>query len=289
MHKILISFIVLSFLGINLIFSQERNADTISYLFSGHCYQDNTMGEKMDFRLEALNMDDYEGIWLGGDVCSEAMLNYSTIVYIDSVVNLGNPETHWALGNHDAREGNWEWYYELTGRHTYFAYSSNKITRIVMNTNLVPTNCEMIEDQYQIISNVCDTITESKYLILMMHHGIWINIPGLIQPNLYANSNLLYWSANCDSINTPFVSTIYPQLLEVKNRGIEVVCIIGDMGGYKKTFSSLSDDGIWFLGAGLNNNEPDDAVLIFNYIKSEEKLEWDFHNLDSLYYLQHPN
>jgi len=61
------------------------------------------------------------------------------------------------------------------------------------------------------------------------------------------------------------------------------------MGGNKKTFSSLSDDGIWFLGAGLNHNEPDDEVIIFNYMESQQVLEWGFHNLDSLYLLKQFN
>ncbi len=288
MKSIIIVSILLSGFIVNNVFSQKQETDSISYLFVGHCFQDNTMGSKMDFRIESLDKSPYKGIWLGGDVCSEAMLNYSTVQYIDSVVDLGNLETHWALGNHDAREGNWEWYNEFTGRDTYFAYSSNKITRIVMNTNLVPTNCEMIEDQYEIISNVCDTIQDSKYLILLMHHGIWKDIPGLIQPNLYANSNLVYWSATCDSVNTPFVNTIYAKLKQVNNRGTQVICVLGDMGGYKKTFSSISDDGIWFLGCGLNHNEPDDEVLIFNYNITNEFLDWQFHNLDSLYLMNTP-
>ncbi len=256
--------------------------DTIQYLFVGHCYQWGSGGTKVDYRIEQLDKSNYKGIWLGGDVCSEALLKYSTVQYIDSLFDLGNPETHWALGNHDARNGNWEWYSEFTGRKTYYAYASNGITRIVMNTNIVPVNCEMLNDEYDMITNVCDTISNSNYLILLMHHGIWLGVPGLPSPGIYAQSNLKYWNANCDSVDTPFNKTIYPKLVEVKNRGIEVICILGDMGAGPKKFEMDSDDGIHFLGCGLYHNEPDNNVLIFNQVIPDYHLSWHFANLDSL-------
>ncbi len=274
------------FAGFVLLSLSAYSQDTVKYLFIGHCYQINTVGNKVDYRVEQLDKTPYEGIWLGGDVCSEAMLNYSTVQYIDSLFNLGNPETHWSLGNHDARNGNWEWYTEFTGRKTYYAYSSNGITRIVMNTNLLPVNCELLNDEYNMICNVCDTVSQSKYLIMIMHHGIWRDVPGLPPPGTYAQSDLRYWNANCDSVETPFVKTIYPKLVEVKNRGIEVICIIGDMGAGPNKFEKDSDDGIHFLGCGLYHNEPDNNVLMFTYTPDNKNLSWQFCNLDSLLSVQ---
>ena len=265
-----------------LVFSKLQSQNQKEFIFIGHCYQSGSGGTKVDSRVEQLNLSDYEGVWLGGDVCSEAMLNYSTIQYIDGLFDLGNPETHWALGNHDARNGNWEWYEELSGKETYYAYNNYDITRIVLNTNLVPTNCEMMNEQFDIISSVCDTIQQSKYLILLMHHGLWQDVPGLPSPSTYAQSNLRYWNANCDSVNTNFVDVVYPKLVEVKQRGIEVICILGDMGAGLKKFQAVSEDGIHFLGCGLHHNEPEDVVLIFNYNTETQLLDYNFHNLDSL-------
>lgn len=270
--------VLLSFLITFPIVAQEQ----LSFLFVGHCYQIETAGTQVDYRVRQLNMSAYNGIWIGGDVCSESMLNYSTIQHIDTVFDLGNPETHWTLGNHDARNGNWEFYEEFTGRKTYYAYSSNEITYIILNTNLVPTNCNMINEQYEIISAVCDTIQQSKYLILLMHHGLWRDIPDLPPPATYAHSDLIYWNANCDSVNTNFVNIVYPKLVEVKQRGIDVFCVMGDMGASKKKFEMDSVDGIHFLGCGLNENHPDDLVLIFNYNTVSHELNYNFHNLDSL-------
>ncbi len=265
---------------------QLQAQDSIQYLFAGHCYQLASHGRKVDYRLEQLDKSGYEGVWLGGDVCTETLLEKSTVQYLDSLFHLGNPEVHWALGNHDARDGNWEWYTEFTGRKTYYAYSSHGITRIVMNTNIVPVDCESLNEQYKIISDVCDTITQSKYLILLMHHDLWRNVPSLPPPGIYAQSDLVYWNANCDSVDTPFYKTIYPKLVEVKNRGVEVICVLGDMGSSYKKFDMDSDDGIHFLGCGLYHNEPDNNVLIFTLKLPEEKLFWKFENLDSLLNLQ---
>ncbi len=263
-------------------FSQNE----IKFLYSGHCYQINTVGNKVDYRLEQLDKTPYAGIWLGGDVCSEALLNYSTVQYIDSLFHLGNPETHWSLGNHDARNGNWEWYVDFTGRNTWYAYYSYGITRIVMNTNILPINCEMLNDQYNMISNVCDTIQKSKYLILIMHHGLWYGIPNLPPPGTYAQSDLRYWNANCDSVDTPFRKTIYPKLIDVKNRGIEVICVIGDMGAGPHKFDRYSYDSIHFLGCGLYHNGPEDNVMIITVDTVKQQLTYRFHNLDSLLSVQ---
>ncbi|MCF6170274.1 MAG: metallophosphoesterase [Bacteroidales bacterium] len=257
-----------------------QGQDTVSYIFLGHLKQSSPPGDKVDYRVEQMDFSVYNGVWLGGDVCGEAMLNYSTVQYIDSIFDLGNPETHWALGNHDARNGNWEWYRKFSGRNTYYAFSSHGITRIVMNTNILPVDCEMLDNQNTIIENVCDTVQQSDYLILIMHHGLWKNVPGLPYPGAYAHSDLEFWNSNCYDVNSTFLNHVYPLLIKVKNKGIKVICILGDMGAGAKTFEMFSDDGILFLGCGLYHNEPDDMVLILN--KIGDTLKYGFHNLDSL-------
>ena len=81
-----------------------------------------------------------------------------------------------------------------------------------MNSNLLPTDCESLNDQFKMIMDVCDTISESSDLILLMHHGLWRDVPDLPPPGTYAQSDLVYWNANCDSVNTQFVDVIYDWL-----------------------------------------------------------------------------
>jgi len=288
---------VMGFLWANSLMGQKDQVpnDTLFYIFMGHTYQyhDNP-GNKVDFRAEGLDYTRFDGVWLGGDVCSEASLHHSTLQYIDSIFDLSQPTTHWALGNHDARNLNWEWIMALTGRETFYAQYNNGITVIVMNSNLVPADCESLDKQYRIIESVCDTIEHSSHLVVLVHHGMWNNVPGLPPPSTYAQSSLKYWNANCYfRENNSFVGAVYPLFVEVKNRGIDVICVLGDMGSNGKKFEMQSDDSIQFLGCGLYNtiyqdslefaNAPKDQVLIFEHIPSENTLNFNFHSIDSIY------
>ncbi len=264
----------------NVVISQSENPlDNIKqYVFLGHTKSYTGGGDRVDERIEKLDLVPYEGVWLGGDLCGETLMKHTTLSYIDSLFNLSDPNTYWALGNHDARHGNLEWIEEISGRKTYYAHYQNNITSIIINTTLVPIECEQIEDQFEIIKNVCDTIQKSSHLIILMHHCLWNSIPGLPICGLIAHSDLKHWNANCDSTNTNFNNIVYPMLIEVKNRGINVICILGDTS---KSFDQQSDDGIQFLASGIHN-DPEDDVLILRYELLSRELTWGFHNLDSL-------
>jgi len=265
-------------------------SDTIKYLFMGHTYQFYTPGNKMDERIEQMDLSGYEGIWLGGDVCSEATLEYETIEYVNSLVNLQHPNSHWALGNHDARNGNWQWIEEFNGHKTYYTSHYKGITYMVLNTNITPYDCEQLNDQYQIITTLCDTIKNSSHLIFLVHHGIWYDVPGLPSPFSYAQSNLRFYSFTCDDNNATYAKDIYPRLVEVQKRGVQVISILGDMGHKKVEF--VSDDGLIYLGTGLNRskyqnpeeraNAPKDWILEFDHVPESRWLDWQFHDIDSI-------
>jgi len=281
----ILMLVVLIFLSIN-VFGQ---ADTLKYFFEGHTYQWHTAGDRVDERLEKLDFSEYDGIWLGGDVCSESLLEYSTLEYIDNLFDLKHPNTHWAFGNHDSRNGNWIWFEELSGKKTYYTSHYKGITYMVLNSTLTPYHCEQLNDQYRIIVNLCDTISESSHLIFLVHHCLWENVPGLPVPYKYAQSNLRYFSFTCDNPNATFLNDIYPRLIEVKNRGVEVILIMGDMGSQR--INILNPDGIHFVGTGLNRskyqdpevreNSDRDWFIEFKHVPETRWLDWKFHDLDS--------
>ncbi|SHF73541.1 hypothetical protein SAMN05444274_10863 [Mariniphaga anaerophila] len=232
---------------------------------------------------------EYEGIWLGGDVCSESLLEYTTLEYLHRLFNLKHPNTHFALGNHDARNGNWIWLEEMTGRKTYYTSYYKGITYMILNTTLTPYDCEQLDDQYRIITDLCDTIQNSSHLIFLAHHCIWEDVPDLPHPYSYAQSNLKYFSFTCDDNGASFLNDIYPRLLEVEKRGVEVILIMGDMGS--RRFEVTNRDGITFLGTGLNRsyykdpvereNSARDWVVEFKHVPENRWLDWKFHDLDS--------
>ena len=87
--------VLLSFLITFPIVAQEQ----LSFLFVGHCSQIETAGTQVDYRVRQLNMSAYNGIWIGGDVCGESMLNYSTIQHIDTVFDLVIMMHEMVIGN----------------------------------------------------------------------------------------------------------------------------------------------------------------------------------------------
>lgn len=267
----------------------QSEPDTLKYFFEGHTYQWHTAGDKVDERLEKMDFSDYDGIWLGGDVCSEALLEYTTLEYIDSLFDLKHPNTHWAFGNHDARNGNWIWHEELTGHKTYYKSHYKGISYMVLNTCLTPYDCEQLDDQYRIITELCDTIQKSSHLIFLMHHCLWENVPEMPSPYTYAQSNLRYFSFNCENNGATFLNDIYPRLIEVEKRGVNVILIMGDMGSQR--IDITNQDGITFLGTGLNRSKYKDPVerensdrdwfIEFKHVPEKRWLDWQFHDLDS--------
>ena len=138
------------------------------------------------------------------------------------------------------------------------------------------------------IKNVCDTIQESTHLIVISHQNVWKDVPTLRSPYKYSHVGQRSWIGNCFDKPAEFIDVIYPLLLNVKNKNIDVICVLGDAGLYNlKGKSMVSDDGIYFISSGINKKWKDkkrnkDRVLIFEHNLEEEKLSWKFHKLDSL-------
>jgi hypothetical protein len=274
-------------LSVVCLFGTCQENDTLSYIFLGHIKLKQNGQDKVDPRIEGIDFSDFDRIWLGGDVTDESNLNYETLNYIDSLFDVSKPSNIWVYGNHDLRNFNEDWLREITGKKTYYAYSENGITTIALNLAINPSDCEKLNDQFEMIKNVCDTIQESSHLIVICHNSVWKDVPGLLPPYVYSQSNLKYWLANCYDKPADFTSIIYPLLLEVKSRGITVLNILGDSGSFNKGVTMLSSDGIFFIASGISSSTQEeygpDKVLIIKHHPESEFLNWQFHNLDSLY------
>ena len=220
------------------------------------------------------------------------MLKRTTVEYIDSIFDLSLLTTQYALGNHDVRNSNMAYYREITARESYNVYSANGVVTICLNSQLNPSKCEELNNQFNMIRNVCDTISSSSFLFLIMHGSLFSELP-VGQPSSYYNADYRNWNANCSSADAKFHNTIYPLLLDVKNKGVTVHCIMGDSGVNEKEFHSVSSDSINFFASGINNssitdslelaNASKDKVLIFEYAKNLNEMSWGFHDLDSLF------
>ena len=124
---------IILLLSLNCLFACKKDKPIIKisasknskYIFLGHIYNKEN---RVDPRLEKIDFSTYQGVWLGGDLCAETTKKRSTLDYLDAIFDLGNENTHWAVGNHDVRNGNLQWIQQTTGRNLFYATTSNDLT-----------------------------------------------------------------------------------------------------------------------------------------------------------------
>lgn len=261
-------------------FNHHSN-NTEHYLFLGHVYN---ATHTIQPKIAEINFSNYDRIWLGGDILIEGGNEIQYWQNLDTLIGISQPQVQYALGNHDIRDGNIQWYEEITKRKSYNYYIKNSTISVCLNTMLNPSMCEELNNQFDLIKNICDTITDSKHLFFFFHNGIWgqpdTSFPGI---GSYAHDDLKYWNANCDNSQTTFLNVIYPMLNEVVNRNINVYCILGDTGTNSKKFYKQSDTGVHFFASGIYQMESEkNNVLIFDHDLQSDIVTWGFHDVDSL-------
>lgn len=257
-----------------------------NYLFLGHTYEgENTIDPRL---MPFIDTSVYDQFWLGGDMCSETTKDQATLDYLDNLFDLGSPNTHWTLGNHDIRNGNINWITDKTQRPTFYTTSFNGICLLVLNTSFMHsgTDTASINAQYDLIKNVCDTIQDASHLILLTHGLPWGGVGGAVDSCTYAaNANFSFLKFRFNPTQW-FHDGIYPLLQQVKNKDIEVINIGGDMGQNETEFEAVSADGIHFIGSGItaetgwNQQFPTagevDKILILEHEPATKTITWKF-------------
>jgi len=187
-----------------------------------------------------------------------------------------------------------QWYRSYCERETYNSYSANGAVSVCLNSMLNPTLCEELNSQYEMLKTICDTITDSKHLFVFHHAGLWTRVPDLPPSSTYSHSNFIHWGANCDSADSYYENTIYEMLKDVRGRGINVYCILGDAGATNlKGFHQETSDSIHFFSSGIGNSkfthDPalyqskiPDSILVFRHDLINQQMDWEFQELDSL-------
>ena len=199
---------------------------------------------------------------------------------MDSIFDLSNPNTLFALGNHDYPNPLLD---SFTGRDSYYAYFRNGITYLVLNTeDPCPGNTSngvisnISNDQLDLIKEVTDTISQSNHLIILHHRILWI-----MHDSLDSLRTLVGGSTSIMT-ETNFYTDIYPLLLNVESKGIDVICVAG--AGTNINIEYLTNDSIQFIATGMKPAHPDsnNYVVIFQHNIKEGRLDWNFHSLNEL-------
>ncbi len=262
------------------------NENTENYIYISHLrksYNDTNSyttiaNPYMDKRIENLDYSKYKMLLLGGDLTILTSADNETISRVDSIFNLGKETTLWSLGNHDTADINRVQYF--THRPTFYTYYRNKVTFIVLNTQ--ENGMDIINEQLQMINNVVDTIKNSKHLIVMHHVLLWMYANPDLEPLIDSISNIPWGTCEYCFRENNFYTDVYPKLLEVKNKGIDVICVAGDIGLKVKEFEYQTNEGIQFLASGMEADSLGNKVLIFKNNLETNKLDWSFIPLSNL-------
>ncbi len=271
--------------------------NTKSYIFLGHTY-DWQRADRVDPRIEKLDLSIYDNIWLGGDICASTTKNIETFDYLESLFHISASTTYWAIGNHDIRAGNPERITQATGRDLYYTHHADGITYLVLNSILNDTlfngDCDYIEGQFNMIQHTLDTLNESTHLVFLMHYVLWLNCEEDMDVGQAANADASWLGLSCVPFNQ-FSRAIYPRLIDIQNAGTQVVVISGDGGQYGKKYEYTTSEGIEFYISGINNsidmtndflvdkfNTNPDSVLIFTHDLQNKSLQGSFYKLNDL-------
>ena len=232
-----------------------------SFIFVSHVRTNNTTIQNCDSIAALIPYRDFQLVLIGGDVTTDASSSLSTLYYIDSIFDIQNEHTLWALGNHDyASVSNVSL---VTHRPAYYSYYYKGITFLVLDTQDSLSN--IVGAQLQMIKNVTDTISESRHLIVLHHKLIWMwgnsEMEPMIDSITNGGSGSCFWCTNPNN----FYPDVYPLLLNAKHKGIDVMCLAGDVGYYTKEYSYTTSDGILFRACGMNTGDADNVAIVFSY------------------------
>ena len=256
----------------------EDSSDAYQFLAIGHVYRWDDTNDRMDPRIDALDLSDYDGIWLLGDLTGRTSEQTSTLDYIDAKFDLDAASTHWSIGNHDLVKGDSNRIVAKTGRPTFYyaPVVAPGLNLLVLNTNLFTyprsqvgaERCAQLERQLGLVESVTELQTPDDHLVVLHHHALLTNERADTFPpfNLVWNFYHPEFWVSCDTMET-FSNTYLPHFDRTRARGTEITFVGGDIGQRTKRFEHRDEAGMLWLGTGINNSMdpryPPDYVTSF--------------------------
>ncbi|GAB5417295.1 MAG: hypothetical protein Crog4KO_28770 [Crocinitomicaceae bacterium] len=248
----------------------ENLGPTVQYLHIGRMR--GFTNPQIDPVAANINFDNYDMLWLGGDLAASSSMDMSTMNVLHDVFNLADPNTLWSLGNHDYHDLSLVQQYTL--RPTSYTTHKNGITFLVLDTQDNYSNID--GSQLALFNSVMDTISESSHLVVLHHKLIWMYDHPVLESQINAISNGEFGSCfYCLNPNN-FYTDLYPRLVDAEQSGIEVICVGGDIGAFTKTFEYRTLDGIDFLASGLFYLSEENKALVFTHYLERDSLVWEY-------------
>lgn len=253
-------------------------SESMKYEYLHISHTRTSLNPLIDSVAEKINYNRFDILMLGGDLAYLTSKDIETMSHVDSIFDIGNPNTLWSLGNHDYSNLNLIEAY--TKRPPFYAYNKNGITFIVLDTQ--DSISSITSNQLKLFNTVTDTMVKSTHLILLTHKLIWMYDNEELEPQIDSVSNGPL--GNCSYCVNPnnFYEDVYPKLVTIQNRGIKVMCIGGDIGFKASEFEYKTEDGIQFLASGIKFNSPESKAILFTHDITTGLLSWTFEYINEL-------
>ena len=277
---------------------QEENI-----LVLGHIYRWGGEGDKVDEILEDIDYNQYEELWLLGDLCAATTKEQSTLEYLDQIFSLSRNECKWSIGNHDIDYGNLDWIKEKTNRDFHYGEINDNYAIFVLNSQIehkqFKDSCSYKQNQFDSFEKFIEDIEISdsvNNIFILSHNTIWSDAEtSLSEFNLIGNARSAWMDFLC-KWGSEFRHTYHPKLLELREKGKNIYCVAGDGGQYQKTFYHEGVSGIHYYVSGINNsvieysdestisrfNTSPDSVLLFSFDQSSQSFLGRFIPLSNL-------
>lgn len=233
---------------------------------------------RLDPVVEAADLSDYDMLWLGGDLTRSTSRDAPTLSHVDSVLHISKASTLWSLGNHDYADV--ALIEQYTDRPPYYSYHSDGITYLVLDTQ--DSMSHIVGEQRELVFSVLDTIATSSHLVVLHHKLMWMygnaDLEGQIATTSNGELGDCFWCLNPNN----FTAEIYPRLVEVQQKGIQVLCVGGDLGKRTHRFEFETPEGIRLLASGIDIVDERNSALVFTHHLATHHLTWTYRRIGEL-------
>lgn len=256
----------------------EKSGDEpeeFNYAFFGHTRHNRWDRERVVPALERADLTGFDIRILGGDLTAHSTAHDSTLSYLDELFDLKSPQTHWVPGNHDLDRP--DALQKATGRPLFYTRHFAGVTYLFLDSN--DSLNTFRGAQMNLIRTVTDSIHQSSHLIFATHHLVWL----AGHPDLEKDAGKIIngQAKDCPQCLNPnnFWSEVYPLLQAVQERGVQVLCVAGDIGWKKQTFEFSTPEGVVLLASGLDSAKEQNYYLHFTHRPGERSLRYEFRAL----------
>jgi len=140
----------------------------------------------------------------------------------------------------------------------------------------------IIDEPLELFNSVTDTLQTKTHLVILHHKLIWMYGDSYLQT--YINSIPNGGFGDCFYCINPnnFYVDLYPKLLELEAKGIEVICVAEDIGFRTNEFVYTTPEGVQYLASGIDAGKSYNQALVFRHDVVNDSLSWTFNLLSGL-------